>query len=217
LYEFLKEWQTLITGFLAIAAALIAAQPVRRQLSRMNIQASVMARDVLAKRLSATELRRARTKKHLAVITTDFIRQIYTGEGSEPEFNAEWAFAAESMADRTITALSAYQESKADSVSIDKIRKKVLRSARKLSKCLSAIHAPDSTDLDDPEYALSETQKNDIRKRAANACTQLPDKISAVERYADLLDQAYSSELEKLRKRIREIDDLIVRDEVEKE
>ena len=97
-YGFLRDWQTLIAGTFAIFAAIIAAHPVRKQLSRMNIQSSIMARQVLVERLLALEKRQAISRASLDSITSKFSRDIYCedqwSEDPEPTINSHWAFDA---------------------------------------------------------------------------------------------------------------------------
>jgi hypothetical protein len=212
LYEFLYHWQTLVTGLLAIVAALIAAHPVRRQLLKMNIQASIMAREVLAKRLSASESRRAKTKKLLDEITTNFSRDMYLDDDAVS--NPHWAFSADEKVRQVIGALLEDQASKIDSVLIDSVRKKVLESAQKLEECLSKIHAPDSIDLQDPDYALSEQDIIKIEQDADKAPAEIPECITTLSKECDSLENAFLAESEKLKIKICAIDDLIIRDQI---
>src|SRR3569833_3469868 len=76
-YAFLKDWQTLIAGGFAIVAAVIAAHPEKKKLTRMNIQSSIMAREVLVQRLSACETRQTKSNELLNGITSEFVRDIY--------------------------------------------------------------------------------------------------------------------------------------------
>jgi hypothetical protein len=213
LYGFFYNWQTLFTGLLAVVAAFIAAQPMWRQLSKINIQASIMAREVLAKRLSAFESRRIQTKKLLDEITSDFSREMYFD--SNAASNPHWAFSAEEKVGHAIKVLLEDQASKMDSVFIDSIRDEVLESVRKLEGCLNKIHAPHSHDLQDPEYALSEQDISKIEQDAEKAPSELPECITFLDKSARSLENAFLTESDKLKSKIRTIDDLIIEDQIE--
>lgn len=79
------DFQTLITGGMAILAALIALQPARQQLRKMNIQSSVMAREVVASRLRETETRRKTTKENwTACLKSSFARYSQATQKQNP-------------------------------------------------------------------------------------------------------------------------------------
>lgn len=216
-YSFLKEWQTLIAGGLAIVAAVIAAHPVRKQLSRMNIQSSIMARDVLVRRLSACEGRQAKSKELLSGITSEFVRDLYFqdqwSDNPQPAIDPHWAFDACHKVLHVIRGLVEDQLSKADSLEVDAARRGVLQSAEALEECLEAIHRPDSSDLADPEWDLSAEDIAEIERKAEVARAELPAKIDELNSAASALDRLFVSEIDKLRGKIRNIDRLVVADQ----
>jgi hypothetical protein len=216
-YVFLKEWQTLIAGILALVVAIFALRPVWRQVAKMNIQSSIMARDVLARRLSQTEARMQENAAAVSSITSDFLRDIVIWDGrDEPhyEIDSQWAHSAEQTAFRAAQQLQQYQDSRMDTAEIDRVRGRLIAATRQLDACLDKIHRPDSTDFDDPFYEITEKQKQAIETEAESARDELPECILDVSRQGEALDLAFAVELEKLRSKIRLIDDLIVKDEV---
>ena len=60
---FIYQYQTLVTGILAIGAAWYAGAPVWRQLKDSNLQTSIMHRETLAIRQREAEERAARVAK----------------------------------------------------------------------------------------------------------------------------------------------------------
>jgi hypothetical protein len=215
LYDFIKDWQTLIAGAFALIAALIAAYPVRKQLLKMNLQSAIMSRNVLSQRLSDIEIRKRETKELLESITTMFFRDIYFGDPEgPPEFNSHWAFEAQRTVGFAISKLVLTQESKKDPQNIDSVRELVLRSSRSLEECLDAIHRPDSMNMDDPDYDLSDNQIAEIQANSEIERVALPEKISKVSEDSKKLDTEFEIEIGRLRKRIRQIDDLVITDEL---
>jgi hypothetical protein len=183
----------------------------------MNIQSSIMARDVLAKRLSQMESRRKKNSEKIGSITSDFYQEILIWEDDEePRFvvDATWAHSAELTTYRVARELLEDQRSKRDSVEIDLARNKVIDVVHRLNDCLEKIHSPHSRDLDDPFYNLTEDSKRKIREDAEAAEDDLPKRIGDVVDAGDELDVTFNAEIDKLRMKIRGIDDLIVRDQL---
>jgi hypothetical protein len=213
LYDFIWSWQTLFAGGLAIIAAFIAAHPVRQQFSKMNVQASIMAREVLANRLMMLEARRVRTEATLDKVSMRLSGDIYYAD--QISLNPHWAFEREREVDEVIKSLRDDQESKADSEWVDTVREKVLKSAVELENCLFAIHAPASGRMDDPEISLSEEEISKIEADSEKAPGRLPDLIAALVREEKALMLAFLEDADKLKKKIRSIDDLIIKDQIE--
>ena len=59
------EYQTLLTGVIAIGAAYYAGRPVWQQLEATNLQSRIMLRDTLASRLREAQVRYQRVAKDL--------------------------------------------------------------------------------------------------------------------------------------------------------
>jgi hypothetical protein len=206
------EWQTLVTGLLALLAAYIAARPVWRQITSLQIQSEVMARETLIMRVTAIESRRDATRKKIESITHEFLRAIYPyGECADPNINTEWAFEAEKIVDTIVVALIAHQETSLDGELIDTKRSAAIEQAKELSDCLSEIHAPYSCDLHDPELNLTEEQIAAATAASPRAEGHLEECISAVRTSGAELDAAFKVTLEQLRGRIRQIDVVVVR------
>jgi hypothetical protein len=210
--KLLYDWQTLVTGLLALLAAIIAARPVWRQIRSLQIQSAVMARDTLLMRVAALEAQRDTTRTRITGITSDFVRRIYPYEWeTEPDINPGWAAEAEQIVNQVVTALTALQETSLDGELIDTKRRATIQQAKELSACLSEIYMPDSGILDDPELNLTEEQIAAATAAATRAEGNLEQRISAVKKGGDALDAAFQAGLERLRDRIRQIDALIVR------
>lgn len=210
--KLLYDWQTLVTGLLALLAAFIAARPAWRQIRSLQIQSAVMARDTLIMRVAALESQRDTTRTRITSITSDFVRRIYPYEWeTEPDINPEWASEAEQTVNQVVTALTALQETSLDGELIDTTRRATIQQAKELSTCLSEIYVPYSGVLDDSELNLTKEQIAAAEAAATGAEGNLEQRISAVKKGGDALDAAFQAGLERLRDRIRQIDALIVR------
>lgn len=203
-----KDWQTLITGGMAIIAALIAAHPVRKQLTIMAIQSSIMSRQVLSDRLLASQKRRSETKETIKSITQEFDRDFYFDEDAPS--NPHWAFEAESKVRRAMEILLSQQRSKADSKEVEAARTSVIQAATALEECLYEIHAPYSGLLDDPEIALTEKERVEIFEKSELAPIALSNRITSLSLAMEALESSFLDDEEKMKSRIRSIDELIL-------
>jgi hypothetical protein len=208
--KFLYDWQTLVTGGVAIVAAIIAVRPVWKQLQHMSVQSGIMAREVLSQRLLITEKRGTDTAGALSSVTDELLNHMYPGqEVTEPIIDSEWAFGADQLTWKVIGHMEADQSSRWDVESIERARARVLVALREQQNCLDDIHCPDSRDLDDPEYRLSDKKKRKVSALAVQAKKNLTKKVFILKSAAEDLNNAFSAEHDKLRDQIRKIDDLI--------
>lgn len=215
LVQDIYDFQTLITGFVALLAAFITLRPARKQLQKMNIQSSVMAREVIAERIREAETRKAALKAKLEEITQWFYRDLFPGDPeAEPRLSEEWAFNAEQTVDVIIRYLQGDARNHNDTAPLKRQHDLVIAAAKSLGACLCEIHTPASTDLDDPEYDLSEERIAEIQDASVAARGRLVDLIGAVQRNAEALSAALETRLVTLREVIRRIDDLIVDAEI---
>jgi hypothetical protein len=212
-WKILYDWQTLITGALAVLAAWVAARPVWEQLKTLQVQSEVMARDTLITRVATLELRRDATKTHLTSITSDCMRGLHGYDDDRVDIHPEWAHDAEQIVDRVIGTLISQQEASLDGELIDLRRNVTIKLVKELSGCLSAIHTPESHDLHDPELNLTEGDIAAAVAAATAAEGNLESCIAAVAKSGDDLDAAYKVGLERLRDRIRRINSLVTRGE----
>ena len=92
MYEFLKDFQTLIVGIPALIAAICAAWQVGGQLKQMQLQTNVSRRDLMAERVGELENRRAATMKPLRSVIENIGREIIQGEEVNPNIDSKFAF-----------------------------------------------------------------------------------------------------------------------------
>jgi hypothetical protein len=192
IWKLLYDWQTIITGALAIVAALVAAWPVWRQLKRLKVQSAIMGRDVLAKRVADVESRKNESHAMTQIITNNFLADLYRHDpGGDPNITPAWAHQSELEVARVLATLNSHQEKGLDAGSIDRKRAIVIQDARALCECLSDIHSPHSVDLDDPDLGLSKDEIAAVAQQGALAETRLMDRISALREGAEEPDKAF--------------------------
>src|ERR1700680_3969479 len=143
-YKLLYDWQTLITGVLALAAAIVAALLLWRQLKSLQVQSAMMERTTLDMRVAAIVSRRDATSQKMKSITAEFMARLHPNDDGEGprDINTEWAFQAEQIVNGVVALLIAHQETSLDGELIDARRKVAIQQAQTLSDCLSKIHIP---------------------------------------------------------------------------
>jgi hypothetical protein len=211
-WKLLYDWQTLITGVMALVAAGIGAWLVWRQIRSLEVQSAVMTRETLVMRVAATESRREVTRQKMRSITAEFTARLYDEGEVPPDINPYWAHEAEQITNGVVADLITHQETSLDGESIDAKRKAAIQQARMLSDCLSKIHIPYSADLEGPDWHLTTDEIAAVTEDGARAEKNLEDHISVVSKSADDLDGAFRAGLNQLRSRIRRIDALVIHD-----
>lgn len=213
LKQFVYDYQTLITGALAIVAAYITTTPARRQLKLMALQSSIMARDVIAERLKETEDRHQSLNDEIRKVRSSW-NQILPWHDEEPlVITAPWAFETEQLARRVREVLNHDRVRLHDPQDLNDKKAAVEQSLERLEKCLNRVHLPESTNFDDPEIGLSDAQIIEEMEKAEAAATEAKEKLSdlfgSVENARRELSQKASDRILALRKRLRMIDDAI--------
>lgn len=216
---FVYNYQSLVAGVLAVGAAILALLPVYGQLELTRLQSAIMTREVLVKRLKETEGRRARAKSDLEKITVEFDRDIYQGnpEG-DPNIGYEWAFNAEQIVEDVVRKFRRHQASRVDPKSVNIALGSVIAAAEALAICLDRIHTPARQPWDDPELGLSAEEMKAAEvaadAEAKIAEKELPTKLSGLSKIASKVENAYIAVVERLRTRIRDLDDFILSEDL---
>jgi hypothetical protein len=213
--RFIYNYQTLITGVLALTAAAIASVPVFAQVRMARAQSAVMTREVLIQRLRNVGARQRMVAGIVSAITDDFTRAIYPdSDGGEADIHPEWANNAGQEVHFAVAKLKKIQRSRVDPAEINSERENLILVAEKLAECLNYIPVPGEAPWEDGELGMSEEeQANEEAKADAQAKSaegELTGKIVAVKRAGKLLDDAYTNLLEALRTQLRRIDDSIL-------
>ena len=198
LLRWLYDWQTLITGLVALAAAYVATRPVWRQ-------ASLAILDRLEARADTLESKRRRTGELITSVSFPSQSGIHDDD-KEPDINPHVAFSAQQQVDTIIAQLGRDIETSVDGNLIDSKRAGAVRQCEALSKSLWAIHAPSSADFGGPDGPGMDEEMAYIEagKRAER---DLIDRFVDVSKAGRVLDEAFAEKITQLRDRIRQIND----------
>ncbi len=212
-YRVFSEFQTLAGAGIAIFAAWLAAQPVWKQLTKMNVQQDIMAREIIERRLKSIEANDRYMDTKLAAYLQDVWKQIYDWHAEPAEYDPQsidphWAFDMEKHASEILSELGRQQMSKGDTVNIEDARAEVVKALGELASCLDSISAPARL-AGDPDISDEQEKELLIGEQAARIAFEgIANSVDAARKAFGLIT---ASEINRIRKRIREIDDHLLR------
>jgi hypothetical protein len=212
-YRVLSEFQTLLGAGLAIFAAWYAAKPVWRQIQKMNVQQDIMARQIIESRLKSIEANDRYLDTKLSAYLQDIWRNIYDWHVEPAEYDPQsvdphWAFDMEHHADDILSELGRHQPSRSDTVKIETAREQVVRTLAELSACFNSISAPARL-AGDPEISEEHEERLEAEEQAARI--DMEKIANAVDEARKAFASVAASEIDSIRKRIRQIDDQLLR------
>jgi hypothetical protein len=208
LVAFIKDYQTLIAGVLALVAALVTVWPVWLQLSRLSIQSSAIFHEFLLQRLGEILERERRVRRLIkgfeGGITGYLYERLELGTG---DVDAEWAFNQEQVAARLDHDLRAYTETHRDAPEIEAALEDLLGALTALEDCLQAIHRPQSvTAVGEFDKPLSPKQKAVLKDEAEAAKARILELASKFSGAARNVVAAFHLDINSTRQRARRIE-----------
>ena len=207
---FVHDYQTLIAGALAIAAAYIAARPVWQQLDRMSVQTGTTLRDFLAERVRALMGRRKWLSDQIDPFRAEVAQRMYEMRELEAGLNIEWVFQHAQMTAEVKAKLQRYQRDQRDPPAMAACLAGVTESLSVLEATLDDIHRPHSSDQSGEDYCLTDQQWAEIGEAGQVADDRLVTEVAAFEKAAKGLEEAISQELSLLRDRLRSADEALI-------
>lgn len=207
---FIYNYQTLITGVLAIGAAWYAGAPVWRQLKDSNLQTRIMHRETLAIRLREAEERSARVAKSIDDPLWQAQRVTSDPAGEPIEIGEHDAHGVEQMIlgtlDWYLVTLEGTEDAPVEAA------KAALRAALKdLTDTLSDVHWPAWNDQHGEDYSMTDEQWAEVLKRADESAKQASAKVSAAWKANWALKDAQQGTIDGLRMQIAALDQSIAR------
>jgi hypothetical protein len=209
------DYQTLITGVLAIGAAWWAARPAWKQISYMRLASEISSRETLRQRAIELEERKAKYDEQ----RRDFLaatRLEYDDDGQlfEP-IRAGWAFDAEQMTLQFRAQQIGAKLSLLDTEPVDNARTALVAKLNPVAEALGAIHRPESVHPEEfePEADLTPEEAaylaRQIDQEAADACGKIEILLRLARDESAGVSCAFQTALLEIRARIREIDELV--------
>lgn len=202
------RWETLITGFMALGAAFVALQPVRKQLALMRAQNNVMVRETIGHMVVALDAQRARMNEIVAKPLSEIDGDIeYHEQYGPPPSIHEWYSAAHSKANGLFRHLRSLFVQSQDAEIVESSKDALLEAVEKLADTLSDICQPIYATIHVTEYEWSDEQEAAANAKAGVAEHQLEAVVDAVSTAVRDLREAYANQRAVLVRRLRVIDD----------
>lgn len=203
----LKDWQTLATGILALAAAWWASRPVYRQLRETETQSNATLREVLAPRVAELERHKERGLAPAREAVANLLHEFHEMDEAElAAFKEEAAFHHWQVVRSAADDFKKFRARRFDVPSIEGLKEPVAVALAHLTDRLDDIHRPASTDQEGEDYAFTDQEWEAIEQRGRAARQVLPETISEWREASDALAKAYDDEIARLRRRIVELD-----------
>jgi len=206
LADFVKDYQTLIAGLIAILAAYMTAKPVWRQLRSMSVQTAMVHREFLAERLRALDARRAALAKNLDPYSDQIHQRLMEMREIEGKLNIHWVFERAQITWSLINDLKTEGRQHRDPAPISIAFDALMDSLNRLYETLEDIHRPQSTDQSDEDHEFTDAEWADIGEKGKIADARLDGEISEFEQRWRDLKAAFETELSGLRDSLQAID-----------
>ncbi|WAJ31150.1 hypothetical protein [Antarcticirhabdus aurantiaca] len=211
LFRLFKEMQTLVAGIIALLAAMLALRPVWMQLGRMAQQNEIASREIIAERLAALEMLIAEDRERISRTLSNFDHAFDQEHGSfRRPLDMQWVHNREHEIASTFRNLRNSQALMLGTDRIEAQRHRIISSLELLNRCLGTIIQPVHFYPPD-EYWPGEDRYAEMEEAAAFAADELDgrwsDAVAAFLQFEELAEE----ELSAIRRRIRQIDDMVVR------
>jgi hypothetical protein len=202
---FIYDFQTLLTGVVAIGVAVVAGIPVWRQLKDSNLQTRISHRETLAT-LLRDALRRYKKVEDSIQEPLSFASRVTSDPMGEPlEIGTDDAHHLESamhgVLDWYLVVLKDTEHSDIEA------RKTELKAAlTRLIETAGDAHWADHNDQHDEDHDISDAEWATIEARCAAAKIEATERVSDVERAYRALREAQQHWVQSLRSQIAKLD-----------
>ncbi|MGL3819970.1 hypothetical protein [Sphingopyxis sp. R3-92] len=208
--DFLFRWQTLITGVLALVAAVVALRPVYGQLKLMREQNKVMLRSTINEMMISLDRDLASTHeiidKRFGQVAQDLG---YFEDQGDPPSIAEWASERDESIRAVIRELKEIFFRNHDAEPVEEYKGDLILALDDLSECLDAIYTP-QWHWTHPDHDWSEDEEKKAVEKAKKAEKEVRDKVRRVAVAAARLSAAREGQRAVYSHRLRAIDDALL-------
>ncbi|WIA55181.1 hypothetical protein N6H05_19425 [Sphingobium sp. WTD-1] len=202
------NWQTLITGFMALGAAFVALQPVRKQLALMRAQNNVMVRETIGHMVVTLDAQCDRMREIATKPISDISNDLeYHEQVGPPSGIEQWYSATHSKANGLYRELRALFAQSQDVEAVESSKDALLGAAEKLADAMSDICQPIYATIHVTEYEWTDEQEAAAYAKAKVAETEIEATVAAVSVAFHDLKAAYADQRAVLVRQLRVIDD----------
>lgn len=204
-YEFIKEWQTLLSGLVAILAAFIAARPVWKQLKAQSFQTSIAMHATLSDRAALISKRATQFTRPLRDAVLNMSRDLH--HGFDTGTFSPWAWDQENLIQSEIASLNRQQAENVDGDETTVARQNLINVLQRLGDVLSEINLS-------VHYSYAEddgvSPPADALERESAAENLLPARLDDAREAVALFRKAYQQDLAEIRLKIQLINNMML-------
>jgi len=211
MFAFVRDFQTLLAGIIAIVAALITARPVWRQLDRMSVQTNTMYREFLADRLKALEGRRKWLFEQIAPYRQEVGQRMYEMREFENGLNIHWVFERSQITGLLVSKLEAYRDANRDSAEMAGAVDDMIGQLKVLEDNMDDIHRPHSTEQSGEDWSYTDEEWAEVGRKGEAADAALDGLVADFEVAAKRLREVVDHEIDRLRDRVKATDDALMK------
>jgi hypothetical protein len=202
---FVYDFQTLITGLLAIAVGIFAGIPIWRQLRDTNLQTRISHRETLATLLRDALRRYEKVDQSLREPLSVAVRVTYGPDGEPIEINPHDAHYLEQAfhdaLDWYLIVLAGTEHA-----DIEDCKAELKASLGQLSNTLGDAHWADHNEQQDEDHDIPDDEWAKILARSAEAKIEAADRVNDVQTAYGALQAAQQAWVRSLRAQIAKLD-----------
>lgn len=203
--QFIYNYQTLITGVLAVGAAYMASRPVYRQVELMQIQSNGVRRELLLQRQLEIEQACVAVKEKVGKALSDLSREFDCYAEEDLEFRLKACQARNH--DLSISRAASWLEMRCkwrDNVEAETRKASLIEALEKLTGFLKDFHYPADQEQHDEHNSISDSNWTDFLAKSEAAKTEIePALIGAktmLKNFQDSLVQELNNVITQLKK-----------------
>ena len=209
--QFLYDWQTLIGGVLALAAAIGAFIPVYKQLGLMRAQNEAIVRDKIGDMIVNLDSQAVAVTSITSKPLSDIHSALHHFETYGPGYiPAEWANEQLSSLDKVESMLKALFAKSHDVEAIEACKLELLDALSALVSVLWDVFAVENADRFPEEYNWTDEERAAAVARSNEAEGEVQGIASRSSRAVIALSQAFEAQRASLVHRLRVIDDALL-------
>jgi len=205
---FIYDYQTLIAGGLALAAAYLAAKPVWRQLALTQTQSNGVLREMLLHRQVEVQQARAALMENVGSKLFDLEHLLGWEDEAEP-ISEHDAFGNDQILSQSISWLRTGYHWR-DRSQVEAARVELIGKIDALLQTLEAIHAPAHTDQHDEDHSISDEDWVAFLARGESAKGEVGGSVGAARAAFNSLLQEMESEAEALKERLTKVNEALL-------
>jgi hypothetical protein len=206
--DFLYDYQTLIAGIGAIAAAYFAAKPVWKQLELTQTQASGVLRDMLSQRRTEVRQAKAALTERVGQKLLD-LDHLLGWQDEDEKLSEHDAFGQDQILSDSVRWLRLGYHWR-DSSQVEGAREMLIEKIDALLGVLNDIHAPAHTDQHDEDHSISDEDWAAFLARGEAAKDEVYKSVGdARDAYRRLLEDM-DAEAAVLQKRLTQVNEALI-------